>query len=101
MKTELLWHELKTRAGLLQPTDRQLTAMDKLQAIAVATTPESTAGFITVEKDVDGDLVILLQEGMDGNVVVNGTWGKLVIEDDGFVTLTGTGLDEPLTGNLG
>lgn len=96
MKTAQLWLELMQKASLLDPSDKQLSAMHHLAHIAISTTPVSVDGIAQIEKDIDGDLVIQLQEAKDGQPVVNGTWGRLVIETDGWVTLTGTGIDNPM-----
>lgn len=100
MRTDFLWHELRLRAKLLDPTDKQLLAMERLAEIAIKTTPETVTGQIEVTKDQDGDLVITLQETADGIVVANGEWATLMIDMDGFCRLDGSKLDVPLYGTV-
>jgi len=101
VKTEHLWHEIRVKAQLLSPSPQQLAAIDGLRDIAVRTSPTATDGIMAIQRDQDGDLVITLHEAVNGEPIANGTWGKLVIQEDGEVALTGSDLDTPLHGHFG
>lgn len=101
MKTEHLWHEISVKAKLLSPSPQQLAAINGLRDIAIRTSPTAVDGIMAIHRDQDGDLIITLNEAINGEPIANGAWGKLVISEDGEVALTGHDLDEPMIGYFG
>lgn len=92
----IIWDVLNSEAHALHCNENQHASLRYLRSLVGLMEGDSFA-HLKVEK-VEDMLSFMLQE-VDSSleIIANGTWMRVTIEEDGYIVLTGSHFDAPVT----